>query len=505
MLPEPSPSSIDTAIDIATGDLARVLRDLVSRLREEHQAQLEAAVAGAREESARAHALAVDNAVATARTELERAHALALEQAVADARAEADQARDLAVEDAATQARAAFEQTHEESLQQAVKTALAGARAEWDEQRSLIEEQHAAALQALEVTLRSESQRVALAHASEAEQRVREEMRASIADVVAEAEQRGRLERDEASARATSGVTRREPDDPAPDASAPGSSTGVGERESRLEMIERVLEGIERLDAASSLRAALDALADAVAAEAPRSLVFTVRGGTLRGWRASGLPAGPAGFPSLEIPLGASGPLATAVSSLAAVPVHANAISRDTAGALEWLGLADDQAGLAVPVAVDGRAVALVYADDGAREDREVPGSWPESVQLLARHAARVLEVLTARRAAEARLAAAQVRALAPAPAMTPDEARHVARLVVSDVRVDHESEFRLGLELHDLRTRLAGPIARAHRLYDQRVPTWLAGRDDIFEDELRRALVNGSPALVGQPGNATT
>ena len=259
-------------------------------------------------------------------------------------------------------------------------------------------------------------------------------------------------------------------------------------------MLERVLRSIERLDVATSLRAALDVLADAVSSEAPRSLVWVVRGDRLRGWRASGASSAPADFDRLDIALPAAGPFASAVASRQPVSLHANALAADTDAALSWLDLADDQAGLVVPVTVDDHVVALVYADDGASPDRDVPGSWPESVQVLARHAARVLEVLTARRAAGARVAPAPGHAPAAsanAP-MTPDEARQFARLVVSEVRRYSERSMKAGRGARDLRMRLAEPIARARRAYDERVPASLAGRDEVFEQELRRTLAEG-------------
>jgi hypothetical protein len=59
--------------------------------------------------------------------------------------------------------------------------------------------------------------------------------------------------------------------------------------------------------------------------------------------------------------------------------------------------LPQDRMGLAVPVIVGGRVVAVVYADavtlDG--HERHVPSSWPELIEVLARHAGRCLEGLT--------------------------------------------------------------------------------------------------------------
>jgi hypothetical protein len=52
-----------------------------------------------------------------------------------------------------------------------------------------------------------------------------------------------------------------------------------------------------------------------------------------------------------------------------------------------------------VPLKVGERVVAVMYADDVGAGERMVPAPWPEALELLARHAARCLEVITARRA----------------------------------------------------------------------------------------------------------
>jgi hypothetical protein len=60
--------------------------------------------------------------------------------------------------------------------------------------------------------------------------------------------------------------------------------------------------------------------------------------------------------------------------------------------------------GLAVPVVVGGRGVAVVYADAGLAPDADhhAPGAWPETIEVLARHAARCLEALTVQKAVSA-------------------------------------------------------------------------------------------------------
>jgi hypothetical protein len=56
--------------------------------------------------------------------------------------------------------------------------------------------------------------------------------------------------------------------------------------------------------------------------------------------------------------------------------------------------------GVAVPVIVGGDVAAVVYGDDGGSAERVVPAGWPETLELLSRHASRCLEAQTAIRAA---------------------------------------------------------------------------------------------------------
>lgn len=277
----------------------------------------------------------------------------------------------------------------------------------------------------------------------------------------------------------------------------------AGEREQRLAATERLLRAVTRLDEATSLRAALDALAEAVAEEAPRSAVFVVRGDEIRTWRTSGLAADAA---PPTCPLADAGPLRDAVAHCQPVVVDADALGREPTPPLRSLALGSHQAGLVAPVVVDGRSVAVVYADDGETSDREVPASWPEVVQVLARHTARCLESITARRAASARGASGEQHLHEPAadaPPMAADaeSARRFARLVVSELKLYNEAAVEAGRQARDLRQRLAVPITRARQQYEARVPATLPSRDAYFEQELVRTLGEGDPELLGAHG----
>lgn len=279
----------------------------------------------------------------------------------------------------------------------------------------------------------------------------------------------------------------------------------AGEREQRLAAMERLLRAIVHLDAAASLRAALDALAEGTAAEAPRSAVFVVRSEDLRLWRASGVAAG-ADAPPVSCRLAEAGPLREAAATCQPLSIEAGALAPAAVPALAALQLDGHHAGLLAPVVVDGRTVALVYADDGEVEEREVPASWPEAVQILARHTARCLESITARRAVAGHGAPADAPgpvAHAPAEVLPvagdAESARRFARLVVSELRLYHEGAVEAGRLAGDLRERLAGPINRARQQYEARVSAALPGRDQYFEQELLRTLAEGDPGMLGR------
>ena len=267
------------------------------------------------------------------------------------------------------------------------------------------------------------------------------------------------------------------------------------ERAADLARAERLLASVRALDAAGSLSEALDVLAAAAQREAGRAAVLLVRGDQLRGWSHAGFAEATAEARTVTMPLADAGLLAAAVA--AGAPVS-TAQADGSAGAqppAPYTVDGPDRVGVAAPLLVDGRVVAVVYADDGGAMAREVPSAWPEHVELLARHASRCLEALTARQSVRARAAAA-----APDPVQDDDEsARRYARLLVSEIKLYHEATVDEGRRLRDLRSRLGSQIARARSLYEERVPPGVRTRADFFELELVRTLADGDAALLGQ------
>jgi hypothetical protein len=180
------------------------------------------------------------------------------------------------------------------------------------------------------------------------------------------------------------------------EALATGVEKGRLDSASELAASERLLDAIRAIDEARSLTEALDSLARAAGREAARVAVLLVRRGTLRGWRFIGFGAPLDERHDFLVPSADAGVVAEA--ALTGSPVSAD--SAATRSAPAFAGLAPGREVLAVPVQISGQVVAVLYADQGA-DPASVNNSWPKTLEVLARYAARSLESMTAFRAAQ--------------------------------------------------------------------------------------------------------
>jgi len=397
---------------------------------------------------------------------------------------------------------AEFQTVHDGALEAARADALAGADAERD--RAVAE---------AEARVRATIDEVVAAAREEDRERASSEIRAI---VDAEAEQRldaameqERHTRALALADAADRAEQRE--------KAAVASARVREREEALAGVSRLLDGVRRLDEARSLSDLLDALTGACAAEAPRVAVLVLRGERVQGWQVRGFGARDDQPKTVDLALSEAGVVGHAVGAGRATTTHDGQTSAAGPG---FAPLPADRMGLAVPMIVGGRVVAVVYADSVGPEEHEaaVPNGWPELVEVLARHAARCLETLTVQRVVHAPAARVAVPAgargdasapAAPAPpaqaqqaAVDDDEAsaRRYARLLLSEIKLYHEPVLDEARRERRLLTRLGPEIARARRLYEARIPAAVAARAALFEQELVHTLAGGDRSLLGQP-----
>lgn len=270
-----------------------------------------------------------------------------------------------------------------------VGEAEARLRAELDQRLAeLTEQQREQTSEALRAAIQAEGARVA----AEAEQRfqaqLQDAVQAAAAQQIAEATARFEAELNTAVADAEARAVA------ATEASI--AAARVGEREQEMAGMTRLVESIRGLDGAASLSEVLDALALAAARETARAAVVVVKGEHVVGWRLSGFGPRDAQPKSIDLPLRESG-----VIGLAATSARPAATRDGDADGPGFEHLPPDRRGLAVPVLVGGRVVAVLYADgltgDG-HDEHAVPSPWPEVVEVLARHAGRCLEALTAQK-----------------------------------------------------------------------------------------------------------
>ena len=280
------------------------------------------------------------------------------------------------------------------------------------------------------------------------------------------------------------------------------------ERQAELAFADRLSDAVRRLDNARSLIEVLDVMVDAAAREVPRVAVFLVRGKKLAGWRAAGF--GRDDDPrELEVPLDQAGLLTKAVRSQAAVA--ASDATPGGAGASPFGSLPVASAALAIPLRVGGETVGVLYADDVSPREHEAPSAWPESLEVLSRHACRCLEVVTIARVTQPVSIPAPSSPMPTPRRYTPqartflaghddddDAARRYARLLVSEIKLYHESAVTAGRRDRNLLERLRAEIERARRLYGERVPAEVLARTDYFDQELVRTLANGDASLLG-------
>src|SRR5688572_13071884 len=194
----------------------------------------------------------------------------------------------------------------------------------------------------------------------------------------------------------------------------------VKEREIEMSGVTRLLESVRGLDGATTLSEVLDALALAAARETARAAVVVLRGERITGWKVSGFGPRDSQPKSIDLPLADAGVIGLAIATARAVTTRD---SQSTVVGPGFEKIPPDRTGLAVPVVVGGRVVAVVYADavtlDG--HERPVPSSWPELLEVLARHAGRCLEALTVQKTQPPKVASSTGPGSAGTTGSTPD------------------------------------------------------------------------------------
>src|SRR5258708_16870489 len=348
----------------ATADAEREAAVNLERARAEHeQARTEwetqlRAVAAARAKGEQKAA----EAAAQARREHEQQLHQAVERAIAAARAKVEQQAAAAAE--------AVRQEHEQKLNQAVEEAVGAARrtAELDfefQRRRIQTEVEAARRQAkadAEAQL-AKANAVAEAERQNATAAVEAERQAAEIEIDA---LRQRMRTEIAAARQAV-ASAKAAGHPSP-SSVPAAA------------FDRVALAIRDIEGAQTLSQALESLLTHAGAAAGRAAIFLINGDRLKAWKASVIP-------DIDVQ--------TVDSSIVAKDLMARAIqtgqatsSSTSLPAPPFARLPADREGLAVPLMIDGRAVAVLYADSGT--DMPPEGS-ADIAALLVRYASPTL------------------------------------------------------------------------------------------------------------------
>jgi hypothetical protein len=248
-------------------------------------------------------------------------------------------------------------------------------------------------------------------------------------------------------------------------------------------------DAVRSLDAAASLSQSLESLLHSAGAIAGRAALFLINGDRLKAWKTVAIPE--IDVQTVESSINGRDLLGRAIQAGQATPASADL------PAPPFARLGTDQPALAIPLMINGRAVAVLYADAGGQP---AAAGWPDAVELLARHASTVAALRAALRTLDVlRGDSGEPAADAQAGNGNSEEsARRYARLLVSEIKLYNEAAVRAGRQQRDLRQRLRSEIDRAQRLYEERVSSAVGGRERYFNQELVQTLADGDPSLLG-------
>jgi hypothetical protein len=88
--------------------------------------------------------------------------------------------------------------------------------------------------------------------------------------------------------------------------------------------------------------------------------------------------------------------------------------------------------------------------------------------------------------------------AAADSPQRALDDARRLARLLISEIKLYNEKKVEDGRVAHDLYVRLKDDIERSRQVYDERTSASIRQDTDFFHDELVRILADGRAEALG-------
>jgi hypothetical protein len=307
---------------------------------------------------------------------------------------------------------------------------------------------------------------------------------------------------------------------------------------------------IAALEKGGNLSEVLTHLVAESAKQMDRAAMFIIKNNAAVGWYARGFDH-PDAIRSVNVPLTADTVFRLVHSSRTASRAHVSH-SPATVQALARLG-GEAQSFLAVPLILRDKVSAVLYCDSA---QEEVPQGQADFVEVLAKFAGKVIDLLSAAprpagavgttpggarpvapaaaapefgtgtirpqpapplkppTAPPTRVPAAQPQ-FTPAPPSTPptrvgapalapedqkahDDAKRFARLVVSEIKLYNEAKVAEGRKSKDIYERLKEDIERGRQMYQDRVSQAVRDVSDYFHDELVRILAGGDAGALG-------
>jgi len=165
-------------------------------------------------------------------------------------------------------------------------------------------------------------------------------------------------------------------------------------------VLSRVIAGVRRLDADTTLTAVLDSLGELIAAFSGRAAILVIEeNGKIRPWRFVGFSPDRGDVSALPLTDADVSFMNKIILQRQTCLLSSTDEGGTNSGKLSFAELTEGRHALVVPVAIGDDVMVLVYADDVSFVSPLSVLSWSEAVELLARYAGRRLEGLTIERA----------------------------------------------------------------------------------------------------------
>ncbi|MCZ6777739.1 MAG: hypothetical protein V3U86_09255 [Acidobacteriota bacterium] len=297
------------------------------------------------------------------------------------------------------------------------------------------------------------------------------------------------------------------------------SGGAPGEDVDLAESLGRVRDGVRQILQTTSAPTALNLLLIQASHFGERAVLFLSRKGNLWAWSGLGRGGVKLGISSLTLDPEESPLLTSALQSQRC---------ESGTGPEPWEArLGEPSAGgrVAVPIPGRERCSGLLWFDTGPLA---TPGAV-EAVECLATTAGAALEMIALRRAptppgggrvtadesairsplpysvfegqeAGEQAPASSTSGNAPDPSLggQHEDARRLARLLISEIRLYNEEKVALGRKSRDLCTRLRNDINRSRQTYEERISQEVRDATDYFQAELIKTLADGDASLLG-------